>query len=252
MTAAQLAAIAARGRADAGELALLFDALGASTKAVQRAAAEALAAVGRAGEGAVEQLLARALVDGDARRRWGAAYAWALLGPVPHACLPVLFDALGADDGDLRWASAAILRELGPRDEVVAALRGLLGSANALQRKMALYCLRDLAPPDAGLDANLLDALDDGEPAVRLAAMAALAHLAIDREGAGRALVARLDDAEPGVRRAAAAALGRLGLASPGVTAALRQALAAGDAALARAASRALAALDAAIGTARD
>jgi HEAT repeat protein len=228
-------------------MAVLFEALGAPTKAVQRGAAEALAALGRAGEAAVEQVLARALHDGDGRRRWGAAYAWSRLGCIPPACLPVLLDALGASDGDLRWASAAILRELGDGDEVVAALRGLLGSVNPLQRKMALYCLRDLAPRDAGLEAHLLGALDDVEPAVRLAAMAALAHLAIDRDGAGRALVARLDDADPGVRRAAAAALGRLGLATPAVTAALRRALGAGDAGLARAASRALAALDAAI-----
>jgi HEAT repeat protein len=244
MTPAELAAIAARGHADAGELASLRDALGAPTKAVQRGAAETLAALARAGQ-AVDDVLAGALVDGAPRRRWGAAYAWSRLGSVPPACLPVLLEALGSDDGDLRWASAAILRGLGDLPELVPALRGLLASPSPLQRKMALYCLRDLNACRSGLDAEMRGALDDPDAAVRLAAMSALASLAEDRAAAARALLMRLEDADAGVRRAAAAALGRLGAIDPDVTNALRRALVTGDAGLARAAAGALAALDA-------
>jgi HEAT repeat protein len=242
MTPAHLAAIAARGRADPDELAALLEALGASTKAVQRGAAEALVALARAGQ-AVDDVLGTALADAAPRRRWGAAYAWSRLGAVPPACLPVLVEALGADDGDLRWASASILRDLGGRPELVAALRGLLASANPLQRKMALYCLRDLNVRAAGIEGEVRGALEDRDPAVRLAAMSALACLADDRPLAARVLLVRLEDVAPGVRRAAAAALGRLGFAEDGVTTALRRALVAGDPGLARAAAGALAAL---------
>jgi HEAT repeat protein len=242
VTAAELAALAARGHADAGELAALLDALGADTKAVQRGAAEAVAALARAGQD-VEELLAAALADASPRRRWGGAYAWSRLGRMPAVCLPVLLDALGADDGDLRWASAAILRELGVGLPLEAPLRSLLTSANPLQRKMALYSLRDLNVRGSGLEPVLHDALADPDAAVRLAAMSALATLADDRAAAADALLLRLDDTDAGVRRAAAAALGRLGVASSAVTSALRHALASGDAGLARAAAGALATL---------
>jgi HEAT repeat protein len=234
--------IAAREHADPDDLAFLCHALGAATKAEQRGAAEAVAVVARAGI-AVEPLLERALADADPRRRWGAVYAWSRLGPVPPACLPVLLDALGAADGDLRWAAAAIVREIGARPEVRAALRALLHAASGLQRKMALYCLRDLGRRDGDLEREILAALDDPDPAVRLAAMSALAQLAGDRRAAARAVALRLDDAEAGVARAAAAALGRLGEADTQVVDALRRARAAGDPALTRAAGRALSAL---------
>jgi len=245
VTPAELAVIAARGHADARELSALLDALGADTKAVQRGAAEAVAALARAGQD-VEGLLAAALADPSPRRRWGAAYAWSRLGRGPAACLPVLLDALGADDGDLRWASATILREHGGVLPVAAALRALVASPNPLQRKMALYSLRDLNVRGADVEGAVRASLADPDAGVRLAAMSALATLADDRAAAADALLLRLDDLDPGVRRAAAAALGRLGVASPGVTGALRRALASGDAGLARAAAGALATLGAA------
>ena len=65
---ARLDAIADNGRADAADLALRLDALGAPTKAEQRRAAEVLAAVARAGQD-VAPLLEQGLADGSARRR---------------------------------------------------------------------------------------------------------------------------------------------------------------------------------------
>jgi HEAT repeat protein len=192
---------------------------------------------------AVDPLLVRALGDEAPRRRWGAVYAWSRLGPVPPGCVPVLLEALGAADGDLRWAAATIIRALGDRSEVHTALHELLHSANGFQRKMALYCLRDLGRPGPTLELEMLAALDDPDPAVRLAAMSALVQLAGDRPAAARAVALRLDDADAGVSRAAAAALGRLGARDPRVVDALRRARDAGDPALARAATRALAAL---------
>ena len=236
---ARLDAIAANGRADAADLALLLDALGAPTKAEQRRAAEVLAAVARAGQD-VGPLLEQGLADGSARRRWGAAYACSVMGATSPACLPILLEALGSDDGDVRWAAATIIRSLPGYQDVVPELRALVHALSPLQRKMALYCLRDLSAQASGLDDELLAALHDDEPAVRLAALSALTVLAQDRRAAARAVMGRLADADAGVRRAAAAALGRLGPAEPAIIEALQRARDGADPALTRAAARAL------------
>jgi len=236
---ARLDAIADTGRADAADLALLLDALGAPTKAEQRSAAEVLAAVARAGQD-VGPLLEQGLTDDSPRRRWGAAYACSVVGSMSPACFPILLEALGSDDGDVRWAAATIIRSLPVHPDIVSELRALAHAASPLQRKMALYCLRDLSAQASGLDHELLAALRDDEPAVRLAALSAVTVLAQDRRAAARAVVGRLDDADAGVRRAAAAALGRLGPAEPDVLGALRRARDGADPALTRAAASAL------------
>ena len=236
---ARLDAIAANGRADAADLALLLDALGAPTKAEQRRAAEVLAAVARAGQD-VGPLLEQGLADGSARRRGGAAYACSVMGATSPACLPILLEALGSDDGDVRWAAATIIRSFPVRPDIVPALRALAQAPSSLQRKMALYCLRDLSAQASGLDDELLAALRDDEPAVRLAALSTVTVLAQDRQAAARAVMGRLDDADAGVRRAAAAALGRLGPAEPAIIEALQRARDGADPALTRAAARAL------------
>jgi len=236
---ARLDAIADTGRADAADLALLLDALGAPTKAEQRRAAEVLAAVARAGQD-VAPLLEQGLADGSARRRWGAAYACSVMGATSPACLPILLEALGSDDGDVRWAAATIIRSLPGYQDVVPELRALVHALSPLQRKMALYCLRDLSAQASGLDDELLAALRDDEPAVRLAALSTVTVLAQDRQAAARAVMGRLDDADAGVRRAAAAALGRLGPAEPAIIEALQRARDGADPALTRAAASAL------------
>lgn len=239
----RIAAIAAAGVTGAGDLEVLWDALGSLTKAEQRGAAEALAGLARRGQ-PVDELLARGLRDPGWRRRWGAAYASSLLGAPGPACIDVLLAALGDGDGDLRWASAAILCRPPVPSGLIPTLRGCLRSANPRQRKMALYCLRDLRAAGDGLDGELTAALDDPDPGVRLAAMAALVALAADRAAAAPRLARRLDDPDAGVRRAAAASLGRLGVRDAVGVAALRRACTSGDGALVRAASRALAMLE--------
>src|SRR6185369_11482334 len=102
----------------------------------------------------------------------------------PPAIVPVLLDTLGAEDGDLRWAATAILLGLSDRAATVAGLRGLLDAGNAAQRKMALYCLRDLGIRSPDAEAAAIRALADVDQGVRLAAMAALARLALDRGAA--------------------------------------------------------------------
>jgi HEAT repeat protein len=226
-------------------IACWLDELGAPTKRVQRPAAEALAAEARR-DPALRGRIAACLRSPDARRRWGAAYALAQLEPAPLDAVPVLVEALGVDDGDLRWASARLLTSAAThRPEIRPMLAGLLGSSSWRQRKMALYCLRDLGPSDAAVTPAALErALDDPEPAVRLAALATVAVLRAGDPDAAAAVVARLEDPDVGVRRAAAAALGRLGAGTTPVRGALAHAATSPDAALARAAAAALSRLD--------
>src|SRR5262249_37316041 len=157
--------------------------LGHARKLVQRRAAETFAAL--AGRGvAVGPVLRRMLAAADARARWGAAYALALVGDPPAEVVPVLLETLGLDDGDLRWAAADVLRGLAGREALVPRLCALVGRGNPAQRKMALYCLRDLDARTPAVEAAAHDALDDAEPNVRLAAIATLARLALDRDAA--------------------------------------------------------------------
>jgi HEAT repeat protein len=218
-----------------------LDALGSARKAVQRPAAERLAEAAH-GDAAVRPRLVAALASPDARRRWGAAYALARVEPAPAEAMPVLLDALASSDGDIRWASARILTAAVRHEPRHAtALAALARAPSALQRKMTLYCLRDLAGAVA-LDARALiaPALADADAAVRLAAMAAAVVLLSRTPETADLVAALLDDADAGVRRAAAATLGQLGVRTPAVEQGLARAHASGDAALERAAAQAL------------
>src|SRR5207245_2588860 len=82
-------------------------------------------------------------------------------------------------------------------------LRGLLQTGNAAQRKMALYCLRDLDVRAPDLDEALVRLLDDEDRDVQLAAISSLARLATDRAGAAARLMRALDARDPRLRRAA-------------------------------------------------
>ena len=237
---ATIAELADRGGATPEELAALADCLGAGRKAVERPAAEAFAALAARGV-PVDEILLGALASPFPRRRWGAAFALSLAGDPPAASLPVLLETLGADDGDLRWAAAGIVVRLQhERAALVESLRALVASGNAAQRKMALYCLRDLEARTPAVEQAVLHALGDANRDVRLAAVATLARLARDRGAAAAKLVHALETGDERVRRAAAAALGSLGERSGPVLAALGAASASPDPSLRRAAKGAL------------
>jgi HEAT repeat protein len=239
--ATRLAAIAALAKTDApapDELAALAEALGDGRKAVERGAAETFATLARRGV-AVERILDEALVSSAPRRRWGAAFALSLLGDPPLRTLPVLLDALGVDDGDVRWAAAGVVVRMTDREATARTLLDLVRAGNGRQRKMALYCLRDLGVRSVDAEHAVLRALADADWDVRLASITTLPRLALDRRAAAERLVVVLETGEARDRRAAAAALGALGERSPRVLAALR-ACGPDDPALRRAAERAL------------
>ena len=236
---AAIAELAEQGGATREDLAALAECLGAGQKALERPAAEAFAALAARGV-PVRDVLLGALASPLPRRRWGAAFALSLAGDPPAATLPVLLETLGADDGDLRWAAADIVVRLRDRATLVESLRALAGSGNAAQRKMALYCLRDLDARTPEVEQAVLRALGDDDHDVRLAAVATLARLASDRAAAAERLVHALERGDERLRRAAAAALGILRERSAPVVAALRAAAASPDPSLRRAAEGAL------------
>ena len=107
---AAMADITTAGDADPATLAALTDCLGDRRKVIQRRAAETFAALSQHGA-AVQPVLLAALASDAITQRWGAAYALSLLGAAPQVALPVLLEALGRDDGDVRWAAGNIDRK---------------------------------------------------------------------------------------------------------------------------------------------
>lgn len=222
----------------AAELNALRDCLGDAHKLVQRRAAEAFAALAGRGVGVGERL--RAALDArDIRLRWGAAYALSLIGPLPLDALPTLLDVMALDDGDLRWAAAELVKRLAATDRAAVVQRLLAAAAEpAAQRKMALYCLRDLAVGEAFGVA--LDAVKGGHIETRLAALAVIAAVHPDPAAAARRMAMLVEDPDPRMQRAAAGTLGGLGVSFEEVVDALRRAEASDDPSLRRAAARSL------------
>jgi HEAT repeat protein len=226
-------------------LAALVGCLRSDAKAVQRCAADALAARART-DGRVVDAVRPLLRSDDARARFGAAYALGVIGAgaLGLDALDALCEALSDRDGDVRWAAAELAVRLGrahPR-EVRDALVRLAENGAAAAPRMALYCLRDLGAAGDDLRALAVRLSSAADPHVRLAALSLLARLADASDAAAEAVAKRLkDDPEAGVRRAAASALGRVGNRSPRIAAALRRAAEdAGDESLRRAAGEAL------------
>jgi HEAT repeat protein len=237
---AAIAEIAARTSVDATELESLVTCLGHAAKAVQRPAADACGVLAERGI-PVEPLLTAALGAADPRLRFGAAYAIARFAAPSPTTLPALLSALALDDGDIRWAAADLICRTEPRNAVVEGLLPLVTSGPPPQRKMALYCLRDLAAHSDAVDRAALAALDDPDAGVRLAAMSALSRLSQgNRDEAADRLMSALGAEDPRERRAAAAALGDLRVSTVSVRAALQTAAHGEDASLRRAAERSL------------
>lgn len=199
-----------RGEADvaSGDLPRLAGYLGHPRKTLRLHAAGALSAT-----------LARSKVDlsffdvllasEDVHVRWGAAFAVGRAGAADSRVIDVAMEALGADDGDVRWAAASILVEAArPSAGIRAQLRALVAGGNARTRKMALLCLCDSGERDGAL---YRAALADADPFVRLAALTSLARGGDRSDESLSAISALADgDGDARVQRGAAAVLRRL------------------------------------------
>lgn len=219
--------------------------LAAESKEERRLAAEQLIALA-AREPRVVAALRMALADAEPHRRWGAAFVLHRVGRRDEGVFGGALDALGADDGDVRWAAAQIVVSLAAANvDRRHRVREIAADPAAAGRKMALYCLRDLGGNDEEVFVAGLTAVDSG---VRLAAVACLGRVrTLSAREVGALLAAVENDTDAGLRRAATVALRGATNDEERVRPVLeRLLLQASDPDLARAAERALIALEAA------
>jgi len=124
---------------------------------------------------------------------------------------------------------------------VIAEMLRLAGTGNTVQRRMALYCLRDLGQTGPDAQAVYLAGLSDPDPMVRLGGLSCLGKLRRASAEARTLLLRRLEtDADLGVRRATAVTLGQLGDSTLAVIDALTRAARSDDVGLSKAAAGAL------------
>lgn len=232
----------------------LGEALGDPQKSVARAASDALVRIARVDRG-VLRVVREALRSTAPRRRFAAAYTSVRLEPPGTHLLPALIESLADRDGDVRWSAARMLVDVGRlHGEVLGVLVGLARAADApMVRRMAGFCLRELAPDRPESARALVEASCDADLHVRRGALAAMASLLDPPADVARRLLQVLDaDADPNSRRIASVALGEIGASCPsalpdGTRERLaRWAHAADDENLRRGCERALARLDAA------
>jgi HEAT repeat protein len=219
----------------------LLHCLGHSRKAVQRGAATQLVRFASRDVEIVPALI-RKLGGGDPRVRWTAAFTLSQISLPEPSPLSVLIENLGHEESDLRWAAAtAVLRLAEQHRSVIAEMLCLARAGNAVQRRMALYCLRDLAQESTDAQAVYLDSLSDPDPGVRLSGLSCLGKLRLASAAARVRLLEMLEaDPDLGVRRATAVTLGQVGDAAPEVITALTKAAQSEDVSLGKAAVGAL------------
>jgi HEAT repeat protein len=210
---------------DNGQVAELIADLDHPDKPTIRAAVDALISLATASPD-IQQTLHQRLIETGHRNYWPAAY---ILGHLPHpsgAVIQTLIEALDHREPDIRWAIALLMvRIVKTEGDLLNLLVELSKTGTANQKRMALYCIRDLTLSDSVSLAALLEALRDGDPTVRVAATICL-KLRSDLDNAGKSLLLQvyLTDKELRVRNTAAVALANLGSPAPEFMNALRKA----------------------------
>jgi len=193
-----------------GDIASLIESLAHSDRAVVRTAIDSLVTIGH-GRPEVRESLNRLLQEVSSAKRWPVAYTLGQLSQPSSSCLDILIEALGSEDPDMRWATLQLLIRLGKNDKrILPLVSELLNSGSPTQRRMAVYCLRDLGPEDRSVQ---LQCLGDTDPLVRVAAVIALSKQSRLSEDVLSVLV-RLNsnDTDSRVRSAVGFALERLGI----------------------------------------
>jgi HEAT repeat protein len=156
------------------------------------------------------------LSEPQRKNRWAIAYILGSLSNPAGETLRVLHDTLESPDSDIRWAVALLLVRLGKTvPKTVPPLLELSKTGNPIQRRMAIYCIRDLRLEDEIAVPALLKALIDDEPLVRVAAVTSLKlRHGLNAEGKDLLLKVFLADPDLRVRSAAAITLAELAPAS--------------------------------------
>jgi len=228
-------------KAGSGKIALLIESLDHPDKAVVRAAVDSLIAASSQ-DLRIAQLLHQLLLERKRKNLWPIAYILAHLPETSVPCLEVLLDALGDPDPDIRWAILLLLVRLGQKDRaLVGRLLDLSRTGSPTQKRMALYCIRDLKLQDPRSLQALRASLNDPEPAVRVAGVTSLrTRPDISREETEELLRLLKEDRDVRVRCSAAMILAQIGGTAEEVHTALRAAASNGDPRLRKAARAAL------------
>ncbi len=226
------------------ETAALFADLNSADKPTIRAAVDKLTKLA-ADVPTLADELSRLLDGSRGKHQWPAAYILAHLPHPSQRVFNVLIDALDHSDADIRWAVMLLLVRLAKTDgEIVRLLFELCETGTPTQRRMALYCIRDLNLTDAASLQALLDSLRDDDPTVRVAAVTSLkGRLGIDSGGRKMLYDIFVNDPDLRVRNAAAVTLAQLGSPSEEFLAALKMAEASEHVPLKKAAKAAIAIL---------
>lgn len=228
-----------------GKIAALIADLDRHDKPIIRAAVDALIPL-TAESFPLREILDRRLVEAGHKNYWPVAYILGHLRQPSGACIAKLLDALDHQEPDIRWAMALLLVRIA-KDEsaVVSLLIELCAGGTANQKRMSLYCVRDLALSDSVSLAALLAALRDADPMVRVAAAICL-KLRPDLDDSGKKLLLEVyaNDADPKVRHAVAITLANLGSPSAEFLSALKKCSESEDGQTRKAAITALALLE--------
>lgn len=190
----------------------LIDALEHPDKLVIRRAVDALIEfAGRQRE--VATTLNQLLADTRRKNLWPLAYVLANLPSPSQTVLKVLMDTLGSQDSEVRWAVALLLIRLAKTDQQLASyLLELLSKGTAIQKRMVLYCLRDLGLEDEVSLQALLNSLRDSDPMVRVAAViSSKSRRGCNAESKKLLMKLFSEDPDSRVRNVAAVALAQLG-----------------------------------------
>jgi HEAT repeat protein len=183
----------------------------------------------------------------DPRRRnhWPVAY---ILGHLPQpsgAVVRTLLDSLDHREPDIRWAIALLLVRMAKAEgNLVELLIELCAAGTANQKRMAVYCIRDLNLTDSLSLLALLNAVRDMDPSVRVAAVTSLKTRSdVDVSGRNSLVQIFSNDPEPKVRNAIAITLAQMGSPSEEFLTALKKAGESENAQIKKAAFAALALL---------
>ena len=221
--------------------------LGDRDREVRRFATETLSGWLENGETEGRREVARRLEEAlgrrDPRVAWSAAFVLARArGPRTEFVGPLL-RAFTLEDADDRWTAAQVLVRIAHAHAPTAErLCALARRGSPMERRMALYCLRDISKRAANSLDPFLRALRDADPFVRSAAASILGRMERRQRPVVDGLLAMLNsDPSLLVRRVAAVSLGQIGTTRCDVRACLESALEADDLDLRKAARHALA-----------
>jgi HEAT repeat protein len=209
-----------------------------------RAAVDALIPLAASSQ-ELRETLHQLILDPQGRNPWSAAYVLAHCPRPDPKIIQTLLDGLDHREADIRWAIALLLIHLAKSEpEIVKSLFDLCVSGTSAQKRMAVYCIRDLRLADKNSLEVLLKLLEETDPTVRVAAVISL-KVRLDLDARGRETLLRLflDDPDFRVRAAAAVILAKLGSPSNAFLNALRQAEGGDNPQLVKAAATALALL---------